>query len=54
MFWIGITGYLVEGLRISASIFLLIVGVFLFQYFLAVTQTPQKLAEWLAASRPVP
>jgi len=47
--WRGIVECLVEGLRISASIFLLIIGVFLFQYFLAVTQTPQKLAGWLTA-----
>jgi tripartite ATP-independent transporter DctM subunit len=47
--WRAIVECLVEGLRISASIFLLIIGVFLFQYFLAVTQTPQKLAEWLTA-----
>jgi tripartite ATP-independent transporter DctM subunit len=47
--WRSIVECLVEALRISAAIFLLIVGVFLFQYFLAVTQTPQKLAQWLTA-----
>ena len=45
--WKTIVECLVEGLRISAAIFLLIIGVFLFQYFLAVTQTSQNLAEWL-------
>ncbi len=45
--WKTIVECLVEGLRISAAIFLLIIGVFLFQYFLAVTQTSQQLADWL-------
>ena len=38
---------LVEALRISAAIFMLFIGVFLFQYFLAVTQTSQQVAQWL-------
>ncbi len=43
-----ITGSLVEALRTSAAIFMLIIGVFLFQYFLAVTQTSQQVAQWLS------
>ncbi len=45
--WATIAECLVEALRTSAAIFLLIIGVFLFQYFLAVTQTSQQLAAWL-------
>jgi tripartite ATP-independent transporter DctM subunit len=47
--WPAIVECLVEALRTSAAIFMLIIGVFLFQYFLAVTQTSQNLAAWLAA-----
>jgi C4-dicarboxylate transporter DctM subunit len=47
--WREIVDCLVEALRTSAAIFLLIIGVFLFQYFLAVTQTSQNLAAWLTA-----
>lgn len=43
-----IMGSLVEALRTSAAIFMLIIGVFLFQYFLAVTQTSQQVAQWLS------
>jgi tripartite ATP-independent transporter DctM subunit len=46
--WPMIGECLVEALRTSAAIFMLIIGVFLFQYFLAVTQTSQSLAAWLA------
>lgn len=45
--WATILECLVEALRTSAAIFLLIIGVFLFQYFLAITQTSQQLAAWL-------
>lgn len=45
--WAVILESLVEALRTSAAIFMLIIGVFLFQYFLAVTQTSQQLAAWL-------
>jgi tripartite ATP-independent transporter DctM subunit len=45
--WKAIVECLVEALRISAAIFTLIIGVFLFQYFLAVTQTPQRFSDWL-------
>ena len=46
--WKEISACLVEALRISAAIFMLIIGVFLFQYFLAVTQTSQQVAAWLS------
>jgi tripartite ATP-independent transporter DctM subunit len=46
--WPEISACLVEALRISAAIFMLIIGVFLFQYFLAVTQTSQQVAAWLS------
>jgi C4-dicarboxylate transporter, DctM subunit len=45
--WREIVECLVEALRITAAIFMLIIGVFLFQYFLAVTQTSQQVAAWL-------
>ena len=45
--WKEIVACLVEALRTTAAIFMLIIGVFLFQYFLAVTQTSQSLAAWL-------
>ena len=45
--WNEIVECLVEALRITAAIFMLIIGVFLFQYFLAVTQTSQQVAAWL-------
>ena len=46
--WKEIMGSLVEALRTAAAIFMLIIGVFLFQYFLAVTQTSQQVAQWLS------
>ena len=46
--WAEVIASLVEALRTSAAIFLLIIGVFLFQYFLAVTQTSQQVAQWLS------
>lgn len=46
--WSEIVASLVEALRTSAAIFMLIIGVFLFQYFLAVTQTSQQVAQWLS------
>ena len=45
--WNTIVECLVDALRTSASIFMLIIGVYLFQYFLAVTQISQQVAEWL-------
>jgi tripartite ATP-independent transporter DctM subunit len=47
--WAQIVGSLVESLRTSAAIFFILISAFLFQYFLAVTQTTQQLAEWLAS-----
>jgi len=38
-----IVGALVDSLRTSAAIFFILIGAFLFQYFLAVTQAPQRL-----------
>lgn len=38
---------LVESLRTTAAIFTILIGAILFGYFLAVTQTPQALTEWL-------
>ncbi|HKQ27483.1 MAG TPA: TRAP transporter large permease [Burkholderiales bacterium] len=46
--WREVRESLVEALRTSAAIFLLIIGVFLFQYFLAITQTSQQVAQWLS------
>lgn len=40
---------LIEALRTSVSIFIILVGAMLFSYFLAVTQTPQALTSWLVA-----
>ena len=47
--WAAIQECLVESLRTSAAIFMIIVGAYLFQYFLAITQTSQQLAEWLTS-----
>src|SRR5690606_7035073 len=46
--WQTIVGCLVEALRTSAAIFFILISAFLFQYFLAVTQTSQLLAEFLS------
>lgn len=40
---------LIEALRISVSIFIILVGAMLFSYFLAVTQTPQALTNLLVS-----
>ncbi len=45
--WAQMVEAMVESLRTSAAIFFIIIGAFLFQYFLAVTQTSQQLAEWV-------
>jgi tripartite ATP-independent transporter DctM subunit len=45
--WQMLVNCLVESLRTSAAIFFILVSAFLFQYFLAVTQTSQLLAEFL-------
>jgi tripartite ATP-independent transporter DctM subunit len=46
--WDSFVNCLVESLRTSASIFFILISAFLFQYFLAVTQTSQLLAEFLS------
>ena len=38
---------LVETLRTSAAIFTILIGALLFGYFLTLTETPQRLTEWL-------
>jgi C4-dicarboxylate transporter, DctM subunit len=43
----GIVDCLVEALRTSAAIFFILIAAFLFQYFLAVTQTSQLLGDFL-------
>jgi C4-dicarboxylate transporter DctM subunit len=45
--WAGILDCLVEALRTSAAIFFILIAAFLFQYFLAVTQMSQLLADLL-------
>lgn len=40
---------LIDALRTSVSIFVILIGAMLFSYFLAVTQTPQLLTSWLVA-----
>jgi C4-dicarboxylate transporter, DctM subunit len=52
--WSEVRESLVEALRTSAAIFMLIIGVFLFQYFLAVTQTSQQVAQWLSGLQVAP
>ena len=47
--WPVIVNCLVESLRTSAAIFFILIAAFLFQYFLAVTQTSQLLAEFLTS-----
>ena len=46
--WNAIVDSLVEALRTSAAIFFILIAAFLFQYFLAVTQMPQLLGDFLA------
>jgi C4-dicarboxylate transporter DctM subunit len=47
--WATIVTSLVESLRTSAAIFFILISAFLFQYFLAVTQTSQILASLLTS-----
>lgn len=46
--WPIIANALVESLRTSAAIFFILIAAFLFQYFLAVTQAPQRLGDFVA------
>lgn len=45
--WGEIRSSLTEAVRTSASIFTIVVGAFLFGYFLVITQTPQKVSDFL-------
>jgi C4-dicarboxylate transporter, DctM subunit len=45
--WPAIVEALVESLRTSASVFMIAIGAFLFQYFLAITQASQLVADFL-------
>ena len=45
--WRGILESLVEALRTSVAIYTILIGAILFGYFLAITQTPQKITAWL-------
>ena len=47
--WPGIVDSLVDALRTSAAIFFILIAAFLFQYFLAVTQVSQLLADFLTS-----
>ena len=40
---------LVEALKVTASIFVVVIGAFLFGYFLTITQTTQALVAWMSA-----
>ena len=45
--WEEIKSSLVEAVRTAGSIFTIVVGAFLFGYFLVITQTPQKVSDFL-------
>ena len=45
--WRASVQCLVEALRTSAGIFMILLGALLFGYFLAITQTPTHFTEWL-------
>lgn len=45
--WTEIKGSLIEAVRTSGAIFVIVVGAFLFGYFLVITQTPQKVSDFL-------
>lgn len=45
--WPKIRVALIEAVRTSAAIFTIVVGAFLFGYFLVITQTPQKVSDFL-------
>ena len=45
--WPQIRGALVDALRVSSAIMMIVVGAFLFGYFLTITQFTQKSVEWL-------
>ncbi len=43
----GVIDSLVEALRTSVSVYTVLIGASLFSYFLAITQSPQKITAWL-------
>ncbi|MFN4311032.1 MAG: TRAP transporter large permease [Ferrovibrio sp.] len=45
--WTEIKSSLVEAVRTSAAIITIVIGAFLFGYFLVITQTPQKVSDFL-------
>ena len=45
----GLLDSLVEALRTSVAIYTILIGAILFGYFLAITQSPQKITDWLVA-----
>lgn len=45
----NISASLIESLRTSVSIFIVLIGALLFGYFLTITQTPQKVTEFLVS-----
>lgn len=47
--WPVLVEALIESLRTSAAIFFILIAAFLFQFFLAVTQAPQNLGNFLTA-----
>lgn len=47
--WPKICEALIESVRTSAAIFTIVIGAFLFGYFLVITQTPQKISDFLTA-----
>jgi C4-dicarboxylate transporter DctM subunit len=47
--WPEIKASLIEAVRTGGSIFTIVVGAFLFGYFLVITQTPQKVSEFLTS-----
>jgi C4-dicarboxylate transporter, DctM subunit len=47
--WTQIRGALIDALRVSSAIMMIVVGAFLFGYFLTITQFTQQAVEWLVA-----
>jgi C4-dicarboxylate transporter DctM subunit len=47
--WRQLLDSLTEALRTSVSIYTILIGAILFGYFLAVTQSPQKITTWLVS-----
>ena len=45
---------LIKSLRTSAAVFTILIGALIFGYFLTITQTPQKLTEFLTGTGPRP